>query len=310
MTRPLCIEFENAFYHVMSRGLNRQDLFSSNDDFRFFLYLLNQAKEKFEYICHSYCLMNNHYHLYIQTPLSNLSLIMKYLNENYARYFLEKNPDKDGHVFKGRYKRKIVQSDLYSLQLSRYIHLNPVKAKLVDHPHNWSWSSYRSFMGLQEKNYFLEVDWLLDQFAHGKQKARELMMKYSYEGIEAEWHPDSCTLGKLVLGSKEFFNFIVETYVDSDDLNDDILACSEYRISKNIEVETILEKLGCLNVDDRLQEKLLIYYLREHTNLGLEEIGKLVNKKSKAVSKSYFRTREMLEEEQSLKYLKELFVII
>ena len=82
----------------MSRGLNRQLLYLDENDFLFFLWLLNQAKEKFNFICHSYCLMNNHYHLFLQTPDANLSKIMKYLNESYARYFLGKYPDKDGHV--------------------------------------------------------------------------------------------------------------------------------------------------------------------------------------------------------------------
>lgn len=306
MVRPLRIEFPNAFYHVMSRGLNRQALFLDDNDFVFFLYLLNQAQEKFRFICHSYCLMTNHYHLFIQTPEPNLSKIMKYLNESYARYFLSKYPDKDGHVFKGRYKRKIVQSDLYSWQLSRYIHLNPVKAGLVEHPHQWQWSSYGAFVGLKPKDKFLNLDWLSNQFSVDAQKQKELINQYTYEDIDCNWDPEDHTLGKMVLGSKDFFEYIVKNFVKEEDLNPSVLAVSEFKISKNYDPDIILDFVRDLETEIKQKERLLIYFLREHTTLSLKEVSRIVNKQPSAVSKAYTRAKTNLDME--LKSLMENFV--
>jgi putative transposase len=305
MARALCIEFKNAFYHVMSRGLNRQSLFLDVEDFKFALYLLNEAQAKFKVIYHSYCLMNNHYHLYIQTPEANLSKIMKFINESYARYFLKKYPDKDGHVFKGRYKRKIVQFDLYSFQLSRYIHLNPVKAGLVKHPHEWEWSSYSSFIGLHAKASFLNTDWLLEQFSHDSQKAKELITQYTYEDYESNWNPEDYTLGKIILGSKDFFNYISNNYVRENDLNYDVLAAKEFTVSKIFDTQFIFSYVQKLKFDEAFKEKLLIYYLNEYTNLSLLEIGKLVNKTPKAIGMSHSRTKKLLK----TKNLNELIAI-
>jgi REP element-mobilizing transposase RayT len=291
MARPILIEFANAFYHVMSRGLNKQDLFLDDGDNIFFLFLLNQAKEKFSFITHSYCLMTNHYHLFIQTPKPNLSKIMKFINENYARYFLRKYVDKDGHVFKGRYKRKIVQSDLYSLQLSRYIHLNPVKAGLVEHPHQWKWSSYKAFVGLQPKNKFLNIEWLSSQFSENKDRRKEFITQYTYQDIDCNWDPEDYTQGKIVLGSKDFFNYIVKNFVKEEDLSLDILAATELNISKNYNPDYVINLINRTEVDNALKEKLLIYYLKEHTLLSLKEIGCFINKNPKTVSKTYNRAK-------------------
>ncbi len=301
MSRAFCVEFDNAFYHVMSRGLNRQSLFNDDDDFKFFLYLLNQGKEKFQMICHSYCLMHNHYHLYVQTPTPNLSKLMKFLNESYARFFLSKYTEKDGHVFKGRYKRKIVQSDKYSFALSRYIHLNPVKAKMVDHPHDWKWSSYNAFVGRQFKNHFLEIDWLSRQFSKDRNIAKKLIVKYTYEDLLEDWDPDDYTIAKFVLGSKEFFDYIVANYVDQGNLNEDMLAYSEFVISKNLDPNFIFSKIQKSEFNDDVKEKLLIYFLKQHSNLSLGEIGSLVNKKVKTVSKSYSRTKNKLQDNSDLR---------
>lgn len=289
MARKILIEFKDAFYHVMSRGLNRQNLFRCDEDFIFFLWVLNQAKEKYGFICHSYCLMHNHYHLFLQTPNANLAKTMKYINETYARYFLKKYPDRDGHVFKGRYKRKLVQQDLYSWQLSRYIHLNPVKAGLVQHPEQWRWSSYRAFIGLEPKNKFVELDWLSNQFSNDLIKSRRMIAGYTYDDIDCSWDPEDHTIEKLVLGTRSFFNAIVDKYIASNE-EDEL----EFSIFKTIDPAEILLKVEELSVDRKLKDKLFIYYLREHTSLSLREIGDLVDKKPKTVSKSYTRTKELL----------------
>lgn len=303
MTRQLKIEFPNAFYHVISRGINRQNLFFDHNDFNFFLYLLSQAKEKYKIKCHSYCLMNNHYHLYIQTTEANLSLVMKFINQCYAEYFLKKYPDKDGHVFKGRYKRKIVQSNLYSLELSRYIHLNPVRASIVKHPHEWQWSSFRSFIGLEKPHYCLETNWLLNQFSSKKEKAQKLMMQYTCNGLDTNWDPEEKSFGKTILGSENFFNYIRELYIDTIDLKYDVLGVSEYKVSQKLDVDFIFSFVEKLDCKQDIKKKLLVYYLREHSNLSLTEIGSLINSSPYAISKTHSRTKSWLKQHKELNHL-------
>ncbi len=291
MARPLLIEFQDAFYHVISRGLNRQNLFLDEDDFVFFLWLLNQAQEKFGFICHGYCLMNNHYHLFLQTPNANLSKIMKFINESYARYFLNKYPNRDGHVFKGRYKRKLVQTDLYSLQLSRYIHLNPVKAGIVKHPHEWKWSSYNAFIGLTASNRFLNKEWILQQFSKNKKQAKEKMIEYTYEDISCFWNPDDYSCGKVILGSKEFLHHIINQHIDTSKIDHRIIAVSELNISKNQKPEYVLGQLEKLNLEAKMKMQVSVYFIKQHTNLSLAEIGVIFGKSSSAVSKIFQRVK-------------------
>ena len=293
MTRQLCIEFSNAFYHVFSRGLNRQSLFYDVEDFKFFLFLCNTGKTKFEMICHAFCLMHNHYHLYVQTTKPNLSRLMKFINENYARYFLKKYPQYTGHVFQGRYKRKLVESDLYSQQLARYIHLNPVAAGLVENPEDWLWSSYRCYLGLQPKNNFLEIDWLLGQYSSNLKKAKKALMNFTLQ--DCEWNPDDVAHGNLNLGSKNFHDHIIAEYIDSQKITDEIQHAKEFIVSKNFTKDFLINIANNLPCSQREKNEALTYLLKEYTNLTLAEISCIVKMKPKSVSRSAIRVKEKMK---------------
>src|SRR3989338_3504994 len=130
MPRPLRLEFPGACYHVFSRGNERKEIFRSSDDYELFLGLLKDCADRFDFLVHAWCLMPNHFHLLIETNDSNLSHAMKRLLGVYTMRFNNKY-HRRGHLFQGRYKAIIVDKDNYFLQLSRYIHLNPVKARLA-----------------------------------------------------------------------------------------------------------------------------------------------------------------------------------
>lgn len=305
MTRQLSIEFPNAFYHVYSRGLNRQTLFFDVEDFKFFLFLCNSAKAKFEMICHAFCLMNNHYHLYLQTTKPNLSRLMKFINENYAKYFLKKYPQYTGHVFQGRYKRKLVQDDLYSQQLAKYIHLNPVAAGLVEKPEDWLWSSYRCYLGLQPKNNFLEINWLLNQYSNDIKMARKNLVEFTLEDLNL-WNPDDIAHGNFILGSENFHKEIIEKYIHSEDLTYDIQYSNEFIVSKNFTQEFLIKTANNLPYSQQEKQEFLTYLLKEYTNLTLVDISSIVNKKPKTVSRSVIRVKEKVKEDQWLKSLLSL----
>jgi len=146
MARPLRIEFDGALYHITSRGNDRRAIFKDDGDRELFLRTLALVTERFHWICHAYCLLNNHYHLVIETPDGNLSKGMRQLNGVYTQAF-NKRHRRVGHIFQGRFKGILVQKDSHFLEVCRYVVLNPVRAKTVGQPHQWKWSSYRATIG-------------------------------------------------------------------------------------------------------------------------------------------------------------------
>src|SRR3990172_2619948 len=130
MARPLRIEYNGAVYHVTSRGNERKNIFKDDEDRLLFLDTLKKVSEKYNWLCHAYCLMNNHYHLVIETPDGNLSRGMWQLNGVYTQRYNARHYSV-GHIFQGRYKAILIQKDSHLLEVSRYVVLNPVRAKAV-----------------------------------------------------------------------------------------------------------------------------------------------------------------------------------
>ena len=149
MARPLRIEYDGALYHITSRGNERKAIFRDDEDRIGFLEALQKVNERFNWICHAYCLMNNHYHLIVETPDGNLSKGMRQLNGVYTQYFNRKH-HRVGHIFQGRYKSILMEKESYLLEVGRYVVLNPVRAKAVKKPEDWNWSSYRSTVGASD----------------------------------------------------------------------------------------------------------------------------------------------------------------
>jgi len=144
VARPLRIEYEGAVYHVTARGNEKRKVFFSRKDYGKFKEYLANAIEKFGFILHGYVLMTNHYHLIIETPEKNLSKIMHYINSSYTTYTNIKRK-RHGHLFQGRFKAIVVDKDSYLLELSRYLHLNPVRANMAAKPEDYPYSSYGNF---------------------------------------------------------------------------------------------------------------------------------------------------------------------
>ena len=171
MARPLRIEYEDAVYHVTSRGNARSDIYLADEDRELFLDVLGHVVERFGWVCHAYCLMSNHYHLMIETPQANLSRGMRQLNGVYTQRF-NRLHDRVGHVFQGRFKAIVVDKEAYLLELSRYIVRNPVAAGMVADVSDWPWSSYGATAGEGKKPSFLHTEWLLSQFGRTRASAR------------------------------------------------------------------------------------------------------------------------------------------
>ncbi|HLF96201.1 MAG TPA: transposase [Methylococcaceae bacterium] len=185
MARPLRIEFPGALYHVTSRGDRREDIFEDDDDRALFLAVLGQVIQDFNWVCHAYCLMGNHYHLVVETPDGNLSPGMRQLNGVFTQK-TNRRHGRSGHVFQGRYKAVLVDADAHLLELARYVVLNPVRAGMVGHAGEWRWSSYRAMVGEALVPAWLATSALLARFGAPATEAVRRYETFVAQGNGAE----------------------------------------------------------------------------------------------------------------------------
>ncbi|MEZ9903899.1 transposase [Vibrio breoganii] len=182
MSRPLRLEFARALYHVTARGNERNWIFFQDDDFTLYLTVLDEVCERYNWVIHAYCLMSNHYHLLLETPDGNLSKGMRQLNGVFTQKINRKH-NRVGHLFQGRYKSILVDQEAYLLELCRYIVLNPVRAKMVDTPDEWQWSSWHNMVGNNSSPDWLSTDAILLQFARERAKAIDAYKRFVAEGV-------------------------------------------------------------------------------------------------------------------------------
>jgi putative transposase len=183
MSRPLRIEYPGAWYHVMNRGAGFCDIFRSNDHRQLYLDLLADVHRMFGVEIHGYCLMDNHYHLLLHTPQGALQRAMRHLNGVYTQRF-NRMEATDGSLFRGRYKAILLDADAYLLNVSRYIHHNPVAAGVVDHPSAYPWSSYCDFVGSKKPPKWLSIRATLGMF--GERRTRAQYRAFVEAGVDEE----------------------------------------------------------------------------------------------------------------------------
>ncbi len=202
MSRPLRLEYPDALYHITARGDRRENIFEDDQDRLAFLATLAKVVKQFNWLCYAYCLMDNHYHLLIQTPDGNLSKGMRQLNGVFTQSSNRRH-SRVGHLFQGRFKAILVDSDAYLLELARYVVLNPVRAGMVKKADRWHWSSYRASVGLVSADEFLAVDGLLAQFAKRRSNAQARYAQFVLEGhkVPSPWQQ---LQGQVFLGDQTF----------------------------------------------------------------------------------------------------------
>lgn len=213
MSRALRIEYPNAFYHVMSRGNNRQIIYL-DDDYGMFLETVKECSKFFGIKIIAYALMPNHYHLLINTPKPNLSRSMRHLNGVYTQRFNRRHK-KDGHLFRGRFKAILVQEDEYLTHLIRYIHLNPANltSKLSDYP----WTSHKQYLKAQDEKAWLCVRLGLSFFAHKTAAALKAYRQFIEQGVDPKTEAFYAQKHKAaILGDQAFLDHIKENYLFKD----------------------------------------------------------------------------------------------
>jgi REP element-mobilizing transposase RayT len=182
MARPLRIELAGGLYHVASREDRREAIYRDDDDRGRWLALVGMVCERFNWRCHAYCQMTNHYHVVVETPEANLSEGMRQLNGVFTQ-ITNRRHGLVGHLFQGRFKGILVELDAYLLELARYVELNPVRAGMVLEPGDWTWSSYRAMVGQEAAPVWLETDWLLGQFGGERSAAQACYAQFVRDGI-------------------------------------------------------------------------------------------------------------------------------
>jgi REP element-mobilizing transposase RayT len=202
MTRPLRIEYPGALYHVTARGNRRSSIYFDEGDRFIWLDVLSRICERFNFAIHAYCQMTDHYHLMVETVDGNLEQGMRQLNGQYAQQ-INRRHGLVGHLFQGRYKAFLVQKDVYLLELSRYIVLNPVRAGICAMPDQWDWSSYKSMCSDHSAPAWLDRDWVLGQFGADRASALPAYQAFVRAGIGAHSPLVDAHAG-LLLGDQRF----------------------------------------------------------------------------------------------------------
>ncbi|MBN2282885.1 MAG: transposase [Deltaproteobacteria bacterium] len=281
MARPLRIEYPYAIYHVTSRGNARHDIYRNDSDKNTFLNVLESVVERYNWLCHAYCLMKNHYHLVIETPDGNLSKGMRHLNGVYTQKFNYRY-NNVGHLFQGRYKAILVEKESYLLSLCRYIVLNPVRTGIVSGPERWPWSSYRAMAGMTQKPPFLTIDWLLLQFGETREKAIQAYTQYIYDGID-EKPPWTEVKGQIFLGSIEFIDRLKPHLEEQHDARE---VPREHRFANRPSLEDLRIEL---EGKDKRERGNLIYRAYVEYGYTMNEISNLIGVHYTTVSRTIRR---------------------
>ena len=272
MARPLRIEFPGAFYHVTSRGNERKAIFKSLRDREKFLSYLESATERYGAVIHVYCQMDNHYHLLLETPLGNLSKIMQHINGAYTNYFNTKR-ERSGHLLQGRYKAIVVEADEYAKELSRYIHLNPVRAGMVKIPEEYEWSSCRYYTVRRKAPDWLQRDFILGYFDTKPTAAMKIYRSFVNSLTDQEYaSPLSELSHSVILGGREFVAEIKDRFLKGKQPDRELPALRDIRNRPGLDdLEQVVNSL--LRSDDKLARQVKLYLCHRYSGKKLREIA-------------------------------------
>lgn len=302
MARRARVEFPGALYHVICRGNQRQRIFRDDRDRQKYLEILSSLKTLFSFRIPAYVLMLNHVHLLVESGEAPLSRIMQRLGSGYTQYFNQRHKQV-GHLFQGRYKAILCDKDSYLLELTRYLHLNPVRAKVVDDPGEYQWSSYGGYVGKTQEPKWLDSAAVLEHFSGNLREARRQYRRFVLEGIE-EGHKEEYyeVLEGRFLGDKEFAE---ETKAKAE---------APGYVRMKIKPEALLraacavlgrkraEVMGAGKDRERVRAREAICYVgRKRTELSATALARSLGVDGTCVSRSVARMESRLGVDQELK---------
>jgi REP element-mobilizing transposase RayT len=305
------VEYPGAFYHVISRGNGGERIFRTDNDYTKLLEYLGKATERFGVTVHTYCLMSNHYHLLIETAQPNLSAAIQWVNVAYAGYFNRRHR-RTGHLFQGRFKALLIEADEYLIPLSRYIHLNPVRAAIVANPVEYRWSSYAAFVGKAKSPDFLVTDQLLIRFGRSGEEAIRAYRSFVEEvDIQSLRNPAERAAGGFILGGDGFVQWVRDAFLSSRDEEREVPQLRKLRPRVSLEriVHAVCEELGCREGQLRAKgskrntpRDLAVYLARDLSGRKARDLGEFFGGISgAAITMKYIQACQQLALDRKLR---------
>jgi len=308
MARPWRIEFKGALYHILSRGNQGQDIFISDADRHLFLGTLGEMADRYDIDIYAYVLMGNHYHLLLKTHHANLSKAMQWFGTAYTRRFNVGN-NRSGHLFQGRFKSFIVQNDAYLIQLSCYVHRNPLRAGIVQRLADYRWSSYLVYAYRKKAPKWLETDLILSQFGTKDPHQSYRKKVQNYAGEERSLL-EGLRYG-LFLGTNRFADTLKERFLKTSPQPE---LSQQVKLAMAVGAKATLKKLSqasdCrvdyfrdslrISKADKMNRDLMLYLLWHSGLYTNQHIGELFGLSNSSVSKRAALTRKRIREDAAL----------
>jgi REP element-mobilizing transposase RayT len=312
MSRPWRIQFPDARYHVTSRGNNRQPIFLGEPDKQLFLDTLAAAVARFRLHLFAFCLMDNHFHLLVQTPEANLSQAMKWLNATYTCRFHRRHR-RSGHLFQGRYRAVLVQDEAHWSHLSIYLHLNPVRAGVVEDPAEYEWSSFRDYTRGRSRFPWLRTEEVLSDYGPSGPAQRR---RYRRECLAlagqtpADWEEFRSA---VVLGSREVIAELAAKYRPSGQAKTvhSFVQCTRREPDWPLEVARVAKAFQ-VRSEDLLRRRrnfpprlALYYHLIEQGGIGPTPVGAKLGVSPMAASQGAKQFQRLMKWDPKLRKIME-----
>ena len=261
---------------------------------------LESATVRYGAKIHAYCLMSNHFHLLLETPQGNLSEIMQHINGAYTTYFNVKRK-RVGHLFQGRFKAILVEADEYAAELSRYIHLNPIRAGMVSKPEEHPWSSYHAYVGNAAAPEWLNTEFILGSFAGSAVNARKKYQFFVEDLIGKEYEsPLMSTFGSSILGSGSFIDAITQEHLSAKEPSRNLPALRQFAVRPSPE-EIIRAVQNMFGGNEKLARNASIHICHKYSGAKLKDISQLFAVCESAITEASRRFLLKMELEKSLK---------
>lgn len=274
----------------MARGNWQENIFFDEEDYHQYIQLLGKYKEKYGFKLFAFTLMTNHLHLLLEIGHFPLSRIMQGIQQSYTQYFNRRH-QKVGHLFQGRYKAILCQKDAYLLELVRYVHLNPIRAKIVDNLLDYPWTSHKAYVSGQEKNTLVNTEFILRQFSRVKYTSQKLYAQFVEAGKSLGYQNKFyLTTEQRMLGNEEFVQEVFSKAKTEE---------GKPKLSKKLSFDGILELIcegngrEAIMVRSPTKEKkiillrrLLIYFARFYYQYSLKEIATYLRMDTSSISKN------------------------
>lgn len=295
------INIPGAFYHVMLRGIEGRPIFVTDQDRCKLCIYIQEAFERFGGQIHAFCFMTNHIHLIVRSSTQPLSAPMHRIASRYASYF-NRTHERRGYLFQDRFKAILTQEELYLKRLVRYVHLNPVRAMLVDKPSSYKWSSHNVYLG-KDQVLWVEQGYVLSKFGETVSTARQNLENYVFEDAceDMDIDFDRGTHEGIILGDDNYFEHIWKQFEELPQIPQDITAHEVVqKVSAVLEIP-IEEFHGSQRNRVAVRARgLAAFIVREIPSISLKDLSVIIGRDSSALGRAANQIERLIKNDDSV----------